>query len=406
MAYMNTERLYNKIKAANLDAFVIFKPENFYYTTGFQNYYGGVATGVVRHAHAIVVIPADETLDPTMIINSWEEVQARENAWFKDIRSFPTWIEIFYLQDLLENRTKFIKKPVQYDMERNIIMLIEILREKGLENGRLGIELDYISQKAFSLLIKYLPKAHFVDSSDILFDIQAVKTAKEIEILTEATRMTQKATLALTEDNLHGASVGEIKLRYQLAALKEAAANPSLGFQEAKMSISIGSDFSPKISNISYRAAMGDIIFLDVGVILKGYQADIGRSMVVGKPNDFQKKINSILKKGLENMLFAIKPGAKCCDIFNIGEKTIHEGGLDSYARGHLGHAVGVGKHERPPFIAPSDETILEPGMVLSIETPLYIHGAGGFMIEDTIVTTDDGYDLLSDWPRDLIEVS
>ena len=66
MPYMNTQRFYCKLREAQLDAFLVFKPENFYYTTGFQNYFGGVATGVVRQAQAIVVLPADRQMKPSM----------------------------------------------------------------------------------------------------------------------------------------------------------------------------------------------------------------------------------------------------------------------------------------------------------------------------------------------------
>ncbi|MCX5907358.1 MAG: aminopeptidase P family N-terminal domain-containing protein, partial [Deltaproteobacteria bacterium] len=147
MPYMNTQRFYGKLREAQLDAFLVFKPENFYYTTGFQNYFGGVATGVVRQAQAIVVLPADRQMKPSMIINSWEEVQARENSGFEDVRTFPLWIEIFDLQDLRGKKTRSVDKPVQYDMEKNVALLAQILREKGLTRGRLGLELDYISQK-------------------------------------------------------------------------------------------------------------------------------------------------------------------------------------------------------------------------------------------------------------------
>jgi Xaa-Pro dipeptidase len=405
MPYMNTQRFYGKLREAQMDAFLVFKPENFYYTTGFQNYFGGVATGVVRQAQAIVVLPADRQMKPSMIINSWEEVQARENSGFEDVRTFPLWIEIFDLQDLRGKRTRSVDKPVQYDMEKNIALLAQILREKGLTRGRLGLELDYISQKAYALLRQQIPQAELVDSSGILFDIQAVKTPGEIAILKEATHITQQAMLALAADRLLGAGVGEVRYKYQLAALKEASANPQIGFQEAKLTTSIGEDFTPKTGGHPYRARLGDIIFLDAGVVLKGYQSDLGRSLVVGQPDSEKKKIHGALQKGLEKMLTAIQPGVRCSEIFHLGQEEIRRSGLDSYTRGHLGHAIGVGKHERPPFIAPGDETVMEPNMVFSIETPLYIHGAGGFQIEDSVVITENGYELISHLPRDLIRV-
>jgi Xaa-Pro dipeptidase len=403
MGYMNRERLFQKMGEAKLEALLIFKPENFYYVTGFQNYFGGVGTGVVRHGHAVVVLAADPGVQPTMIINSWEEVQAKEISHFEDVRTFPLWIEICRLQDLLENKTVRSEKPVQYDLAKNISLVGEILREKGLAEGRLGIELDYISQKAFAHLREAIPKAAITDSSGLFFDIQAVKTAPEVEILREATRITQESMLALSRAPLLGAGVGEIRYQYQMAALKEASWNPDAGFQEAKLTVSIGGDFTPKTAGHSYRARPGDIIFLDAGIMLKGYQSDLGRSLAVGGSDSLKKRIQGTLRKGLEEMLAHIRPGMKCSEIFHLGQDTIRREGLSFYTRGHLGHAVGVGKHERPPFIAPGDPTELEPGMVFSIETPLYIHGAGGFQIEDTIVLTEGGYELISHMPRDLI---
>ncbi len=405
MVLMNSKRLFRKMRDAHLDGLVIFKPENFYYATGFQNYFGGVVTGVVRQAHAMAVLPADETAEPTLIINSWEEVQARENSGFRDVRTFPLWIEIFDLKDLLANKTQRLEKPVQYDLSKNIALLGEALREKGLAHGRLGIELDVISHQAFSLLHQEIPKAEIIDSSALLFDVQAVKTPPEIEILTEATRITQEAMMALTREPLRGVGVADVRYTYQRAALDEAARNPRAGFQEAKLTLSIGGDFTPKTGSHSYRAERGDIVFLDAGVVLKGYQSDLGRSLVVGEPEPFKDKVQGTLKKGLEKMLAAIRPGVPCSEVFHLGQETIRREGLDSYTRGHLGHAIGVGKHERPPFIAPGDPTIMEPGMVFSVETPLYIHGAGGFQIEDTVVITENAYDLISHMPRDLIRV-
>ena len=405
MMQMNAQRLYRRMEEAGLDALVVFKPENFYYVTGFQNYFGGVATGVVRHGHAMVVLPADSRIEPTMIINAWEERQAREISGFRDIRTFPLWIEIFDLQDLREKKTSRVEKPVQYDLRKNISLLAEVLREKGLSEGRLGIELDYISHQAFGLFREEIPKAKINDSSALLFDIQAVKTPAEMEILKEATRLTQEAMMALTREPLAGKAVGEIRMKYQWAALTEAARSPQGGFQEAKLTVSIGKDFTPKMGAHAYRAQRGDIIFLDAGIVLRGYQSDLGRSLVIGDPDPFHRQIQETLQRGLEQMLAVLGPGRTCSEIFRCGQETIRKGGLDSYTRGHLGHAIGIGKHERPPFIAPHDPTRLEPGMVFSIETPLYIHGAGGFQIEDTVIITDKGYELISHMPRHLIPV-
>jgi Xaa-Pro dipeptidase len=409
MSNANIPRLYEKMSSQHIDALVVIKPEFFYYVTGFQNHMGGMLSGPgnTRQLSSAAIIPIDEKEQPTMLIGKWEEVPARESSWIKDVRSYQIWIEIFHMEDFLKGNLTRVNKPTQYDMKKNAATIAEILREKRLSGCTIGIEFDYISQNAISVLREELPQVKWVDSSRLLYDVCSVKTDKEIKIIEMATRMAQDATLSVAQEKLEGLTVGEVRLKYQMAVLKIATSDPSVGYQDNKCTMSIGGNFAPKTVNAPYRSTLGDIIFIDPGVMLKGYMSDIGRSMVIGKPNDVQQRIYSTLILGLESMLAAIKPGVKCSEIFHIGQESVRNAGtgLHAYTRGQLGHAVGLGKGERPPFIASDDHTVIEPGMVFSIEAPLYIHGIGGFNIEDTIVVNKKGYDLLCDWPRELIQV-
>lgn len=409
MSNVNLPRLYNRMEAARIDALVVVKPEFFYYATGFQNHMGGLLSGpgCGRQLAAIAVIPAGGKGEPTALVSNWEEVPARGNSWIADIRTYRIWTEIFDLQDLLHNRTERVEKPYQYDMRKNVRTVAELLKEKGLDRGTIGIEFDYVSEHSIAMFREELPHARFADSSPLFYEVSAVKTAKEIEIIGTATRITQNAALDVAGEELLGATVGDVKLKYEMAVLRQIAGNPTLGFQGTKCTMSIGGDFAPKTGSAPYRAAAGDIIFFDPGVMLKGYMTDIGRSMVVGKPNELQQRIYTTLILGLETLLANLKPGVACSELFHIGQEAVRNAGtgLHAYTRGHLGHAVGIGKNERPPFIAPGDHTIVEPGMVFSVELPLYVQGLGGFNIEDTVVVTEQGYELLSDWPRELLQV-
>ena len=405
----NRQRLFSKMEQVKLDALVVFKPENFFYMTGYKPHMGGEITIAPRHAAAMTVVPMNDFESSTAIINEWEKVPATtaaHNHGIRDVRTFPVWIEIFDQKDLQEGKTKRIEKPVQYDIGHNIRMLGEALREKKLEAGRIGVELDFISAQVYTLLKEELPQMTLVDSSRLLHDIQAVKTEEEVEIIKLGTQMAQRGMLAVAKEGVLGKTVDEVKMIYQDYVMQEAYKDPSLGYRGYKVTMSIGGDFAPKTGVEPYRAVKGDIVFFDPGVDIKGYRSDIGRSMIIGKPNDFQKRIIGALRAGIEKMYSMIKPGVSCAELFNAGQETVRKSGIDSYTRGHLGHAVGLGKGERPPFIASSDETVLEKGMVMCVETPLYIHGAGGFQIEDTVVVTEDGYEMFTDLPKDLIEVN
>ena len=86
------------------------------------------------------------------------------------------------------------------------------------------------------------------------------------------------------------------------------------------------------------------------------------------------------INTGMDAAFALVKPGARMCDIFTAGQEAIRAvKGMDWYTRGHIGHAMGLGMGEMPPFLAPSETRPLEPGMVIALETPLYMRGLGGF---------------------------
>lgn len=409
MAHVNLPRLYMKMREKKIDALVAVKPESFYYLTGFQYHMGGMqsAPGSGRQIAAAAVIPVDETKQPAMLVSNWEEVPAKSASWITDVRVYPIWTEIFDGQALIENNLKRIEKPFQFNIRENCFTIAEVLRERGLDGGTIGIEMDYCCSNAMTYFREALPKATFIDSSRMIWDVAVVKTPGEIEILRKATNMAQAATIDVTQQSLLGCTVGEIRIKYQMAVLKLAASDPACGYQDSKLTMSIGGDFAPKAGVSPYRAAAGDGIFVDPGVMLRGYMSDIGRTLVLGKPSELQTRIYSGLRTGMEAMFAAMKPGLKCSEIFHIGQEAVRNSGmgLHAYTRGHLGHAIGIAKNERPPFIAAVDHTVLEPGMTFSVECPLYIHGVGAFNIEDSIVITENGYELLNIWQRDIIQV-
>jgi Xaa-Pro aminopeptidase len=107
-------------------------------------------------------------------------------------------------------------------------------------------------------------------------------------------------------------------------------------------------------------------------------------------------KVKQNLLEAHEKMLSALKPGLSFKDLFNIGyQHTLKE--FPFYVRGHLGHSISMGPQTaEAPFIASNQEGVLEAGMILSVENPMYITGYNGFNIEDMVLITKDGYELLT----------
>lgn len=145
----------------------------------------------------------------------------------------------------------------------------------------------------------------------------------------------------------------------------------------------------------------GDLITMDIGAMLAGYHSDMTRTVALGYVNDEQRAIyNTVLKAQLA-VIDGARPGMRCCDVDKIARDIIETPYPNTFGHG-LGHGVGFEIHEWPRFNK-TDETICEPGMVITDEPGIYIPGKCGVRIEDMLLITDDGCRSLTHSPKELI---
>lgn len=145
----------------------------------------------------------------------------------------------------------------------------------------------------------------------------------------------------------------------------------------------------------------GDLITMDTGAMLAGYHSDMTRTVALGYVNDEQRAIyNTVLKAQLA-VIDGARPGMRCCDVDKIARDIIETPYPNAFGHG-LGHGVGFEIHEWPRFNK-TDETICEPGMVITDEPGIYIPGKCGVRIEDMLLITDDGCRSLTHSPKELI---
>ncbi|GLY02707.1 Xaa-Pro peptidase family protein [Actinoplanes sp. NBRC 101535] len=147
----------------------------------------------------------------------------------------------------------------------------------------------------------------------------------------------------------------------------------------------------------------GETARFDVGCVVDGYWSDIGRTAVLGEPDDRQRRVYAAVHAGEQAQLDAARPGISATALFRLGlEGTA--AGVPSYRRQHCGHGIGLAVYE-PPIIAPGVDVALRPGMTFCFETPYYELGWGGMMVEDTVVITEDGHTMLCAGSRELTVV-
>lgn len=145
----------------------------------------------------------------------------------------------------------------------------------------------------------------------------------------------------------------------------------------------------------------GDCVLFDIGGIKDGYNSDMTRTYFFGEASDEQKKVYNIVKKANEAAEAVIRPGIRYCDIDKAARDVIEEAGYGEYFFHGTGHGIGLGIHENPK-VAPGNDSIVQEGNIFSVEPGIYLEGKFGVRIEDLVVVTSDGYELLNHLSKEL----
>lgn len=145
----------------------------------------------------------------------------------------------------------------------------------------------------------------------------------------------------------------------------------------------------------------GDAIVIDIGGRKGGYPSDITRMAVVGRPPEGYGQIHTIVEKAVQAALKAAHPGVKAKEVDAAARNVIADAGYGDYFVHRTGHGMGIDGHE-PPYITATCETVLEEGMVFSVEPGIYLPGRFGIRLEEIVILRADGPEILSSLPRDV----
>ncbi len=144
-----------------------------------------------------------------------------------------------------------------------------------------------------------------------------------------------------------------------------------------------------------------EFLLIDFGARYKDYPADITRTFCAGEPTPQMRAMyDAVYAANLAARQFA-RPGVSCEAVDRAARDAIEAAGLGDYFIHRLGHGLGLSVHELPNMVA-GNKQLLEPGMVFTIEPGVYVPGVGGVRIEDNVVVTEDGIDVLTSYPREL----
>jgi Xaa-Pro dipeptidase len=244
---------------------------------------------------------------------------------------------------------------------------------------------------------------------DVIESMMARKSENELELIRESGRWCARAHRLLQEYTRPGVTEAEASLRAgqettiaMLAALGDvgglsSSAGVSAGYRGQ---IGVRSSWAHAVAHaIEFRP--GDMLVSETSAPIWGYNAELERGMVIGPPTDEQRRLFDHVVAAQEAAFAAIQPGATCADVDGAVMRYFEDNDLLEYWRQHTGHGIGLRNHEAP-FLDLGDHTVLQPGMVFTVEPGLYDSELGGFRHSDTVVVTEHGMQTLTDYPRDI----
>ncbi|TXK16963.1 Xaa-Pro peptidase family protein [Homoserinibacter sp. GY 40078] len=266
----------------------------------------------------------------------------------------------------------------------------------GLGSARIGLDERACPAPLRAQLAELLPGVEFVDASDWLAGVRAVKLPGEVDLLERSARIVESAIIAGIEAAGVGVTEAEIAAVVSSRMVAENA--------EPRFVVVTSGPRSALADAYATGRALerGDLLRFDVGGMYEGYWSDLGRTAVVGEPTARQTAYYDAILAGEDAQFALAAPGVPAEELFDRAIQVVEStGGPAPYRRQHCGHGIGLEVYEAP-IVRPSSPTLLEAGMTFCFETPYYELGWGGMMVEDTLVVTDHGIRLLTDRARGL----
>jgi Xaa-Pro dipeptidase len=351
-----------QLMAANhIDALLLMEGTSLNYFAGVQ-WWGGerlFALVLPAKGRALCVCPAfEEGRARELLTNSPEGKNADLRTWQED------------------------ENPCQ--------LLARGFKDLNISTGTLGME-ESVRFVFSDTIAKAAPQLNIVSATPVTCGCRMIKSEHELELMRLANQVTLTAYHAAYQTLHEGMTHAELEKMIM-------GAYGQLGFP-GEVDIDIGENSSfPHGSTVPQVIREGTLVMLDDGCTVEGYQSDITRTFVFGKPWDKMKKVFEIVHRAQAAALKTARPGVECQAVDGAARKVISDGGygLDyKFFTHRLGHGIGMDVHEWP-YLVRSNATLLASHMTFSDEPGIYLPGEFGVRLEDDMHITEDGAELFT----------
>ncbi|MAS34392.1 MAG: hypothetical protein CL610_10320 [Anaerolineaceae bacterium] len=389
-AMFPTEEYLERVRKARLlmeergvDALLLTAKENVVYFSGIRT-----IGWTSKHRPVGVIVPRESDKPVISVIPETLYDVSFHSSWVDEIRPWGGW-----------RRSDAVPDP--------IIGIENAIKELGLESGTIGLELGYgqriaMSQEDFADLQSRLKGTTIVDASGIIWDLRMIKSDREVEALRKACDATNKAF----ERGFSSIYPGMLERELAANIMSELA----LETQEIPgfLMIRSGPMKYGMVNVLPFEKPMqpGDIVVVDVGANYNYYWSDFMRMACIGEPSAEQRRFFEAESKSQQAGVDVIRPGIKLHEIFDACYDSLMDSHMKEHVPGleRVGHGVGLDPHE-PPSISKTSQVIAQPNMILTVE-PIFWdkpdHVIGNFALEDQVVVTETGHEILSTFSKEL----
>lgn len=375
------ERLRDHLEQSRLSGVVLFDREYVLYYTGFAFIPTERPIGFVMNARG----------DRTLFVPRLELEHAQANAVVSHVAHYQEYPDT--------------RHPMHY--------LVDLLNDMGISQTIGGDSDGYPWILGYrGPLLSEIMAVKVKSVRDFIEDEMAIKSEAELNCLRESCKWGNLAHMLLQKYTKVGASETEVAQRASNEATL--AMYDAIGpIYRAQSDMMGGGAFAGYRGQIGRNAAIphalannirfqaGDILVTGASAPVWGYGSELERTMFMGPPSDAQKRMFDHMVALQDTALAAMEPGKPCSEVDKAVRAYFNQHDLMPYWKHHTGHTIGLRYHEGP-YMDIGDHTVMQPGMVFTIEPGLYSPELGGFRHSDTVAITATGIEMMTYYPRDL----
>ena len=264
---------------------------------------------------------------------------------------------------------------------------------------RLGVESQSMTVSLYNRLDKDLAKVSLLPTAGLVEKLREIKDKREIAATRRAIELTQRGfavlRASLRPEKTEKQVADELEYQMRLFGAKSIAF-PSIVAVGPRAALPHATPGDSQIGESNH-------LLIDWGANEGQYNGDLTRVLVTGKISPKLERVYRVVLEAQRLGIEAVRPGAVAQDVDRVARNVIEEAGFGRYFGHGLGHGLGLDVHENPR-LGVSSETVLKPGMIVTVEPGIYLPGWGGVRIEDDVLVTRSGHEVLSDVPKSFEE--